>query len=152
MAHVIFYEKPGCANNARQKALLTAAGHALELHNLLTEPWTSDRLRDFFGTAPVADWFNRAAPQVKSGEIDPARIDAATALALMLADPILIRRPLIEAAGRKVVGFDTALLAQWIGLSAPPAEGVDLETCRRRPAADQVGSRAPDDADTAGAP
>lgn len=29
MAHLVFYEKPGCAGNARQKALLRAAGHTL---------------------------------------------------------------------------------------------------------------------------
>ena len=38
MAKVIFYEKPGCANNAKQKALLAAAGHEVEARNLLTEP------------------------------------------------------------------------------------------------------------------
>ncbi|MGB8276934.1 MAG: ArsC/Spx/MgsR family protein [Methylovirgula sp.] len=132
MAHVIFYEKPGCANNARQKLLLTAAGHDLEIRNLLTEAWTGERLQAFFGVTPVALWFNRAAPRVKSGEIDPAGVDAATALALMLADPILIRRPLIETQGRKVMGFDAALIEDWIGLGDPKARGIDLESCRRR--------------------
>ncbi len=132
MAYVIFYEKPGCANNARQKLLLTAAGHDLEPRNLLTEAWTGERLQAFFGAMPVALWFNRAAPRVKSGEIDPAGVDAATALALMLADPILIRRPLIEAEGRKVTGFDAALIEDWIGLADPKARGTDLESCRRR--------------------
>jgi nitrogenase-associated protein len=134
MAHVIFYEKPGCANNARQKLLLAAAGHQLELRNLLTETWTAETLQGFFGAMPVADWFNRAAPRVKSGEIDPARLDATAALALMLRDPILIRRPLIEAEGRKVTGFDAATIDAWIGLSDPSARGSDLESCRRRPA------------------
>lgn len=132
MAHVIFYEKPGCANNARQKLLLLAAGHDLEVRNLLTEAWTGERLQAFFGATPVALWFNRAAPRVKSGEIDPAGVDAATALALMLEDPILIRRPLIEAQGRKVMGFDAALIEDWIGLSDLKARGIDLESCRRR--------------------
>ena len=77
MAHVIFYEKPGCANNARQKLLLAAAGHDLDVRNLLAEPWSGERLRDFFGATPVPDWFNSAAPRIKSGEIDPARLDAA---------------------------------------------------------------------------
>ena len=29
MAKVIFYEKPGCKNNTKQKTLLKAAGHQL---------------------------------------------------------------------------------------------------------------------------
>jgi nitrogenase-associated protein len=136
MAHVIFYEKPGCANNARQKQLLAAAGHELELRNLLTEAWSADKLRAFFGALPVADWFNKAAPKVKSGEIDPARLDATAALALMLKDPILIRRPLIEAEGHKVTGFDAAFIEDWIGLANSKARGTDLESCRRHPTPD----------------
>ncbi|MGO9135715.1 MAG: ArsC/Spx/MgsR family protein [Methylovirgula sp.] len=133
MAHVIFYEKPGCANNTRQKALLSAAGHELDVRNLLTEAWTSDMLRAFFGTTPVALWFNKAAPRVKSGEINPEALDADSAIALMLKEPLLIRRPLIEAQGRKVTGFDAALIEDWIGLSDSRARGADLESCRRKP-------------------
>lgn len=148
MAYVIFYEKPGCANNTRQKALLAAAGHTLELRNLLTESWTATRLQDFFGTRPVVEWFNPAAPRVKSGEIDPKRIDATAALQLMLTDPILIRRPLIEVEGRKAVGFETALIEQWIGLADPKARGIDLETCQRRPLADPSKDRPAGSANT----
>jgi nitrogenase-associated protein len=84
MTKVIFYEKPGCINNSKQKALLTAAGHQLEIHNLLTTPWTAATLRPFFGFLPVADWFNPSAPRVKSGEINPQTVDEATALNLMI--------------------------------------------------------------------
>lgn len=49
MARVIFYEKPGCKGGTRQKVLLTAAGHEVITYNLLTEPWTVERLRSFFG-------------------------------------------------------------------------------------------------------
>ena len=93
MTTLIFYEKPGCTTNARQKRLLLDAGHEVIARDLLNELWTAQRLRDFFADLPVADWFNRAAPQLKSGEIDPARIDAQAALEMMLSDPLLIRRP-----------------------------------------------------------
>ncbi len=151
MAYVIFYEKPGCANNARQKLLLSAAGHELDVRNLLTEPWSGERLRDFFGATAVNEWFNRAAPKIKSGEIDPARLDAATAISLMLQDPILIRRPLMEAEGRKLAGFDAAMIEEWIGLSDPKARGTDLETCRRQPAG-PIGEQASESADRTVAP
>jgi nitrogenase-associated protein len=130
MSHVTFYEKPGCANNARQKKLLEAAGHELSLHNLLTEPWTAEVLRSFFGERPIADWFNKAAPQIKSGAIDPQKLDAEAALALMLAEPILIRRPLMEAEGRRDIGFDIATVEAWIGLQVQNPN-LDIETCRR---------------------
>jgi nitrogenase-associated protein len=135
MTDVIFYEKPGCANNARQKQLLEAAGHSLSVRDLLRESWTADRLRAFFGGRPVAEWFNRAAPSIKSGAIVPESLDAASALALMLAEPILIRRPLMEAEGARSVGFDPAHVDAWIGLTNRQAQGADLESCRRGPAA-----------------
>ena len=87
MATVIFYEKPGCIGNARQKRLLTDAGHAVEARNLLAEPWTAESLRPFFGDRPVTDWFNKAAPAVKSGEINPPSFDEETALTMLIATP-----------------------------------------------------------------
>lgn len=128
MARITFYEKPGCGNNSKQKAMLTAAGHEVSARNLLTETWTADRLLAFFGQHPVADWFNRAAPRVKSGELIPEQLDAHTALQLMLQEPLLIRRPLLEAGGRKEIGFDQNLIHDWLGLTS---NGKDLETCPR---------------------
>lgn len=115
MAKVIFYEKPGCGGNARQKALLTAAGHVLEVRDLLTHPWTAEALKSFFGPRPVAEWFNRSAPRVKSGEVVPEVLCEDAALAILLADPLLIRRPLLESADRRETGFDTALISAWLG-------------------------------------
>ncbi len=129
MAKVVFYEKPGCAGNARQKALLRQSGHELDVRDLLTTPWTAEALRSFFGARPVAEWFNTASPRVKSGEVRPADLVAEAALALMLADPLLIRRPLIEVDGRRETGFNSALIDAWIGL-APAAAPVG-EACPR---------------------
>ncbi|MDF5740121.1 MULTISPECIES: ArsC/Spx/MgsR family protein [unclassified Nostoc] len=116
MARVIFYSKPGCQGGTKQKVLLTAAGHEVVAYNLLTEPWTVERLRSFFGDRPVAEWFNRSSPKVKSGEVVPEKIDAETALGLMLREPLLIRRPLLEIGDRREVGFDVQKIDAWIGL------------------------------------
>ena len=117
MARVIFYEKTGCKNNTKQKTLLTAAGHEVIPYNLLTEPWTVERLRSFFGDRPVVEWINRAAPAVKSGEVVPEKLDAQTAMILMLRDPLLIRRPLIQVGDRREAGFDVEKINAWIGLT-----------------------------------
>ncbi|MGJ5066539.1 ArsC/Spx/MgsR family protein [Bradyrhizobium oligotrophicum] len=103
---VVFYEKPGCGTNARQKLMLTRAGHDVVARNLLTESWTGERLRAYFAGTPVWAWFNPASPRVKSGEIEPETIEAVAAIDLMLEDPLLIRRPLIEAGGQCCAGFD----------------------------------------------
>ncbi len=132
MAVVKFWEKPGCANNTRQKAVLAASGHTVIAASLLAEPWEAERLRSFFGDRPVAEWFNRASPRVKSGEVVPETATAEAALAAMLADPLLIRRPLMEAEGRREVGFDPALIEAWIGLG--PSERPMSEACPREAA------------------
>jgi nitrogenase-associated protein len=130
MARLTFWERPGCGGNARQRALLVAAGHGLAVRSLLAETWTPERLLQFLEPLPVDQWFNLAAPRVKSGEVDPARLSGEDALALFLAEPLLIRRPLMELAepseGQvpRMVGFDTERVAAWIGLApAAPAIG-----------------------------
>jgi nitrogenase-associated protein len=118
MAKVIFYSKPGCKGGVKQKVLLTAAGHEVIPQNLLKEPWTAERLRSFFGDRPVAEWFNPSAPKIKSGEVVPEKVDQQTALALMLKEPLLIRRPLLEVGEQREVGFDVQKIDAWIGLQA----------------------------------
>jgi nitrogenase-associated protein len=115
LARVTFYEKPRCGTNARQKRMLEAAGHEIVTKNLLTESWTAERLRGFFGAMPIASWFNSAAPRVKSGEIDPMNVAAPAALALMLAEPLLIRRPLLEVEAQRCAGFEDALVTLLLG-------------------------------------
>jgi nitrogenase-associated protein len=131
MATVIFYEKPGCINNTKQKAILAAAGHQVQAYNLLTQAWTIERLRPFLGDRPVAEWFNYSAPRIKSGEVDPSQLDEPTALALMMADPLLIRRPLIQVDEVRQVGFDSETIEAWIGLNPEQPTTGDLETCPR---------------------
>lgn len=128
MASIMFYEKPGCATNARQKRMLEAAGHMVIAKSLLTEPWTAEALRGFFGSTEVASWFNPAAPRIKSGDILPTKLDAASAIALMLDDPLLIRRPLVEADGQRCAGFDREPVTLLLG--APVDR--DSEACSRR--------------------
>lgn len=132
MAKVIFYEKPGCINNTKQKNLLQAAGHNLEAHSLLTTAWTPETLRPFFGNLPVTAWFNRTAPRIKSGEVVPEQLDETTALGLMIADPLLIRRPLIQVGETCQVGFDIPQIEAWIGLNPQTQVTEDLETCPRQ--------------------
>jgi nitrogenase-associated protein len=132
MAIVIFYEKPGCIRNTMQKSLLAVVGHTVQAHNLLTEPWTPERLRSFFGDLPVAQWFNLSAPQIKSGEVCPQDLTSDEALNLMIAEPLLIRRPLLEVNHERRVGFETAIIEDWIGLNSGLTATADLESCPKK--------------------
>lgn len=130
MAQVIFYERTGCINNAKQKALLWASGHEVLAYNIFDTSWTAAKLRPFFGDRPIPEWFNKTAPQIKLGEIIPENLDEATALRLMIEDPSLIRRPLIQVGDVYQIGFNRPQIDAWIGLSSP--KGFEkLETCPR---------------------
>jgi len=137
LARVVFFEKPGCANNARQKAWLTAAGHVVDARDLLHHAWSREELLSYLGELPVTAWFNPAAPQVKSGHIQPALVEREAALRLLLSEPLLIRRPLLCADGRREVGFDIARIHAWLGLPEAVVAGLshrDVERCARNSA------------------
>lgn len=144
-----FFEKPGCATNRKQVASPREAGWEVQTRNLLTEAWSADGLQAFLAPHPVASWFNRAAPRVKAGEVVPERFSPETALPALLAEPLLIRRPLIRIGGVHLLGFDPAAIATALGQpaegflasSTPPGEG-----CSHAPGAPrcgQQGSEAP---------
>ena len=131
MVHIVFFEKSGCGGNARQRTALQAAGHTLDRRNLLTTLWTRQSLLDFLAPLPVPDWFNRAAPRVKSGDVQPDTLAADAALALLLGEPLLIRRPLMQRTDNnsRHVGFDNAAVDAWVGLGTNPASSSSLEGC-----------------------
>jgi len=130
MATVYFYEKPGCVNNTRQKQMLLAAGHQVIAKNLLSEAWHAERLRAFFGKLPVRNWFNYNAPAIKIGQVKPEKLDEQRALELMLENPLLIRRPLMQIGEKLLVGFDQYLVDECIGL-AQLEVATDMESCVR---------------------
>lgn len=103
---VIFYEKPGCINNTRQKQTLAAAGYEVDARDLLAEGWSVESLTPFFSGLEVKHWFNKSAPAVKSGDVVPETLSAEEALQMMVRDPLLIRRPLMIIEGCYYVGFD----------------------------------------------
>ena len=127
MDSLLFFEKPGCLTNRKQKNLLREAGYALDVRDLLATEWSAEELRAYLGSRPVAEWFNRAAPAVKSGEVDPDALDEEQALALLLQTHLLIRRPLIRYGDTRLVGFDAAaldaLLPNGFKPDATPQEG-----------------------------
>lgn len=133
MAVVTFYEKPGCKGNLRQKTLLAAAGHTVQAKNLKTEAWTADRLLAFLGKLPIGSWFNPAAPAIKAGQIVPENLGFEHAVNLLLENPLLIRRPLMEIGEERMVGFDVAAVDAWIGLNNVELPAGNIEACVHGP-------------------
>lgn len=127
MTRLWFYEKPGCVGNRNQLALLRRMGYQPEVRNLLSQPWTADTLRPFFGSKPVPEWFNSTAPAVKNGAIKIARMAPDQALRLMLAEPLLICRPLLQYGSFRQSGFEYGPVL--IALGIPADLLTDLNSC-----------------------
>lgn len=143
--HILFFEKPGCIGGSRQKAMLQVAGHKVETKDLLTHPFSREELLSYLDERPVSEWFNRSAPRVKSGEVTPETLAPDAALELLLSEPLLIRRPLLEINGKRCVGFDVGFIEAMAG-PFPQEErlsamlGLNLEKCP----GEQTGYRCPD--------
>lgn len=129
MSKIIFWEKPGCKGNERQKNILLNSGHELDVRNLLTEPWTKENLELFFQNRPIADCFNKTNPQIKAGVISPGRLSREEALNMMVAEPLLILRPLMQVGEKRLAGFDIETVCRWIGLKQETVGPGDPENC-----------------------
>ena len=129
MAKIIFWEKPGCKGNAKQKEILEASGHELDVRDLLTTGWSEETLRPFFGDLPVSEWFNPTNPLVKAGEIKPTEVSEAQALALMVDEPLLIVRPLMQIGNYKMAGFDVARVEECIAINKESIGEQDPKNC-----------------------
>lgn len=122
---VVFYEKPGCGGNRRQKTLLQEHGVELEVRDLLSTPWTRERLEAFFAGLEKDAMVNTAAPKIKSGEVDVAALSRDELIGKMLAEPLLIKRPLLELGETRICGFDIPRLNALLGVDMPVPETIN---------------------------
>jgi arsenate reductase (glutaredoxin) len=102
----IFYEKTGCSGNAKQKELLKSHNISFSVKSLLDTSWSKESLGEFFKGLDTKDIFNPFAPQIRDKEIDINSLSKDEAIELMIKNPILIKRPLLDINGVKVCGFD----------------------------------------------
>lgn len=124
---VAFYEKLGCRSNARQKQQLRDAGYLLQVVSLLDKKWDCYSLNKFFAGRKIHDCVNQRAPQITSGDFDPATLNEAELLQAMVEHPILIQRPLIFFRGHFACGFQHELVTQLLGSKQA------VETCQQSP-------------------
>jgi len=131
MSLIIFYEKPGCKTNEKQKRSFREAGCKVIERDLLNHGLTQEELHEFFKNMPVTKWFNPNAPQIKKGEINPAHLDKETALKILMQNPILIRRPLMVIKGKKLCGFNKWFVEKLldIKMGLHPSMKCETHTC-----------------------
>lgn len=115
MAKIVFYEKPGCINGEKQKAILRGQGHELECRNILEEKWNAEYLMKFIKAKQPSQFMNHTAPAIKKGEIVPSELSVEEAVKMMVDEPILIKRPLIMVDDQYIQAFDSPELKIYLG-------------------------------------
>ncbi len=95
-----------CDTVKKARAWLDAAGVAYDFHDYKTAGVDPDRLRGWVDRLGWETLLNRAGTTFrKLPDADKAGLDADRAIALMLAQPSMIKRPVVEQGGTLLVGF-----------------------------------------------
>lgn len=102
------YGIANCDTVKKARRWLEDAGLDYEFHNYKTDGVDEERLRVFVDDFGWDKVLNRRGTtwRKQPDEVKEAVNDPETALQLMLAEPSMIKRPILETSGRNMIGFD----------------------------------------------
>ena len=116
MASTTLYGIRNCDTMKKARAWLDGQGVAYAFHDYKAVGIDPARLAGWAKTIGWETLLNRAGTTFrKLPEVDKAGLDEAKALALMVAQPSLIKRPVLERGGTILVGFKPEVYAQTFG-------------------------------------
>ena len=111
---IILYGIPNCDTVKKARAWLDAAGVAYAFHDYKKAGIDAERLRGWAGEVGWEVLLNRAGTTFKKlADADKAELNEAKAIALMVAQPSMIKRPVVTGAGALLVGFKPEV---WAGV------------------------------------
>lgn len=100
------YGIPNCDTVKKARAWLDGRGVAYVFHDYKKEGADAGKLAAWIGAAGLGTVLNRAGTTFrKLPDADKADLDEAKAIALMVANPSTIKRPVVEYPGGLLVGF-----------------------------------------------
>ena len=103
---VELYGIPNCDTMKKARSWLDAHGVAYAFHDYKKEGVAEDRLRRWVGIAGWEVVLNRSGTTFrKLPESERIDLDADRAVALMLAQPSMIKRPVLDTGATLLVGF-----------------------------------------------
>ncbi len=113
---VAIYGIKNCDTMKKARAWLDAHGVAHRFHDYKTAGIDAAVLREWVEEVGWEVLLNRAGTTFRKLPADArADLDADRAIALMLAQPSMIKRPVLEGAGRLLVGFKPEAYAARFG-------------------------------------
>jgi arsenate reductase len=106
------YGIKNCDTIRKARAWLEARGVAYDFHDYKTAGIDEVRLRGWAAELGWEKLLNRAGTTFrKLPDADREGLDADKAVALMLAQPSMIKRPVLDLGDRRLVGFDASAWA-----------------------------------------
>jgi arsenate reductase len=122
MGEVVVFGIETCDQVRKARAWLRAHDIAFDFHDFRKDGLDAQRLSMWLGRVPWDSLLNRRGLAWR--KLDPQRraaiTDQTSAAELMLADPTLIKRPVLQAGDRTIVGFSETLYAALFDTSADP--------------------------------
>jgi len=107
---MILYGIRNCDTVKKARAWLDVRGLAYDFHDYKTAGIDAGRLRGWAAELGWEKLLNRAGTTFRAlPEADKAGLDEGRAVALMLAQPSMIKRPVLDLGDRRVLGFSDAL-------------------------------------------
>jgi arsenate reductase len=103
---VAVYGIKNCDTMKKARAWLDAHGVAYKFHDYKTEGVTREKLEAWAKKVGWEVLLNRAGTTFKKlPDAERAHVTAKKAFALMLEQPSMIKRPVVETGGKVIVGF-----------------------------------------------
>jgi arsenate reductase (glutaredoxin) len=105
-----------CDTMKKARAWLDAEGVAYDFHDYKTAGIDEARLRGWAGELGWEKLVNRSGTTFrKLPDVDREGLDEDRAIALMLAQPSMIKRPVLDTGDRRLVGFSEAAYRKALG-------------------------------------
>jgi len=121
MAETVLYGIENCDQVRRTRQWLRAHAIAARFHDFRRDGLSREMLERWLSHVPWDALLNRRGLAWR--RLDASRraqvVDQASAVDAMLADPTLVRRPVIEAGERLLIGFSEPALRTTFEIAAP---------------------------------
>ncbi|MBA7618170.1 Protein YffB [subsurface metagenome] len=105
-----------CDTMKKARAWLDGKGVAYDFHDYKTAGIAKDRLKGWSDKLGWETLLNRSGTTFKKlPDADKEGLTEKKALALMVAQPSMIKRPVLEFGGKLVVGFKPAIYEKEVG-------------------------------------
>ncbi|SDJ22091.1 transcriptional regulator, Spx/MgsR family [Bradyrhizobium sp. Rc2d] len=114
----IIYGIKNCDTMKKARTWLDSYGVPYAFHDYKTAGVEKDKLKQWSDKVGWETLLNRAGTTFKKlsdSDSDKEGLDEKKALALMLAQPSMIKRPVLEIGGKLLVGFKPEIYAKEVG-------------------------------------